>query len=610
MHLRPLLFALIVAVVVSIGSGAAADGIDEHLNDARSLYHAGHWTDATDAFEKAYHDAEDGTKIKAAAALEWGTLLWEQGSYAEARKLVEESLQIARSLNLDDATGELLSTLGHIQSSMGQLSSAESTLNACIQISTELGDDIHRALCRINRRTVRQLQGKNPGPDEEFQADLETLGGADNELSTGVSLSKTADTYRESGDLDRADQLLGQAGDIYRQLGNVPAQLRNRLRRAQLEHHRQNFDKGAELIDGLLAQFRTMDNRPMIIHTLGLKAEQALHRGDAARAVSYYQQALSKARQIDNPQLTGRAHQALCEMNIADSADHCESAAGLFESTGMVFLEIRARAAHGRALQNRGDYEQARTQYRRAINQMKETVDTDTGPHARSLAFQTFNLCRVNAELGTTGGYGSCARAVRKFDAIDGLDDERPATRAAAAHHAARTAAQADRNDDAINHFRDAADRYADLDEPRHQLQAADILLRLGALKSGLTDHRDDVPDTFERGLTLTEELDLDDADTANTHISLTTQLAQFHLTNNDFDAAIERLEPLVETAQQTGHNSEAAWAYNALARAYLQTDRRDDAVEALEAGLPIAEQTGDEEMVERFRDHLENLTE
>ena len=609
--LRTASFVALLALGMLMASTAVAEddsSVDAHLDDARSLYSAGYWTDATEAFETAYENAPEGTKTKAASALEWGTLLWEQGSYAEAKRLVNEALELARELGLDDATGELLSTLGHIEAAMGNLSAAASTLEACIQITDELSDDVHRALCRLNRRNVRELQGKDPGPEEEFRADLNTLDEADSAVSTGVSLTKTATLYRDSDDLDRAYKLLEQAGDIFRESGSVPAQLRNRLRLAQVEHRRGNFEQATELTDGLLDRFQDMQNRPMIVHTRGLIAERAIHEGDASRALDQYRRALSTAQKIDNPQLTGRTHLAICEMNVGESPGHCGRAAGIFETTGMTFLEIRARSAHGRTLQNQRQFEDSRTQYRRAINQLKEAVDTDDGPYARTLAIQKTNLCQVNAELGTSGGYGSCAAALDQLEHAEDIEDDRPGLTAAAQEGAARTAAQADRDGDAIEHFGDAADSYADLDESRHTLRAADLLLRAGALQLA-TDDRDGAATSFQRGIELTEELDTDDSDVASTRVSLKTQLAQLHLNANDWSDAIDRLEALADTAEKLDHQSEAAWAYSGLANAYLQTDRRDDAIEALETGLPLAEAAGDEDLVDTLRNNLDELS-
>ena len=598
-----LLIALVAAPV------AADSAIDDHLDDARSLYEAGHWDDAQSAFETAYEDAEDGTQIKAAAALEWGTLLWERGAYAQAKELVEESLALARDLELDEATGELLVTLGHIEASMGNLSSALANLETCIQLTSELGDDVHRSLCRLNRRNVLELTGQDPGSQQEFDADIETLGDAESARSTGASLIKTAGLYRDNGDFDEAEQLLNQAQQIYRDLGSVPGQARNQLRQAQLEHQREDFEAGRQLRSGLLDQFQEMGNQPMVIHTLALEAEDAIQQGELREGISHYRRALSDAEDIGNPQLTGRTHLALCELNFGESAEHCGEATELFESTGMSFLEIRARSAWGRTLQNRGDYEDARSRYHTAIEQLEDAVDTSEGPYARTRGYLYANLCQTNAELSTTGGFRNCARAVEILDSIDTSDSDRPDLRAATYHATGRMALDAERHDDAIEYLQRAAERYQQLENPQHQVLAADILLRLASVQQQLGAHRGDAPSTFQRGLELSHDLDVDEVDdAADVHTSLMTQLSQFYLQENDWDDAIEYLESLVEFTEEMDDAGNAAWAYSGLANAYLQTDRRDDAIEALHSGHALAQEAGDDDLVETFEENLDEM--
>lgn len=607
--MRRLLFLTTLILCLVASPHLFADGGDTHYTDARSLYTAGHWVEADEAFEEAYERAEEGTRDRAAAALEWATLLWEQGEYAGAKKLAEEAIEIARDLDLDEATGELLSTLGHIEASMGNLQEAEGTLDACISLTAEIGDEVHRSLCRLNRRKVRDLQGKDPGPESQFRSDVNALRNAESALSTGVSLTKTAELYRDNGDYDQADEFLAQAASVYRDVQNVPALARNRLRRAQLEHHRGNFDEARQLTSGLIERFEKMRNRPMIVHTLALKAEDAIHRGNPSEGVNKYRRALSIAEEIDNPQLIARVHLALCEMNFADSPGHCQQATEVFEQSGMTILEIRARTALARTHQVRENFEKAREIFRVAIDQLRNTVDTSDGPFLLSRTLQFANLCQVEAQLRNADGYDACKTAL---DGIEQLDEEvrdrYEDLRAATVSAAGRVAAEGDDGYRAVEHFGEAAELYEELGEQNHRKLAADITLRMGALQYKLSPGQDDAMESFRRGLKLTDGLDLEDDEVAEIHISLKTQLAQAYLHGNEHQRAVERLEPLTETAEQVGDDETAAWAYSGLANSYLQLDRRDDALEALRTGLPLAEEAGDEDLVETFETNLEKL--
>ena len=603
---RVLCVFIIVFFGLNVSTAVADEGAD-HLEDARALYQAGHWDDANQAFEKTYEIAGEGSEIRAAAALEWASLLWEQGSYGDAERLVQEAIELARELGLDNATGQLLVTLGHIEASKGELSAAENTLNICVQLTGELGDDVHRSLCRLNRRMVRTLRGTDPGDEAEFRADIAALQNTDSPLSVGTSLAKTAQLYRDNEDFARAQELLDEAQRAYQSAGSVPAMTRNRLRMVQLLHRQGDFEAAQPRLRGLLTQFETMKNRPMIIQTLALKAEFALYSGENSRALTFYRRALAISDSINNPQLSGRLHLALCEMNFTDSPGHCEEATKRFNNAEMRLLDIRAQTGLARSHQSRGQLEEARQAYREAIKKLEDVVDVE-GPHALTHTIQLANLCQVEVNLGVTGALGTCQKGLEAFSKIgDDLKASQSLLHAATQYAAGRAAVSDREGGPALEHLGKAAEIYLSLDEPQ-PLMAADILLRRGAVQASIEGERENAPATFRRALSLTSDLDRSEENVAKTRIALQTQLAQHRLADERWEASIEILEKLTEEAGEAGDNKSAAWAYSGLARSYMQEDRRDEALAALRSGLPLAERAGDEELVENLRGNLDKL--
>ncbi len=600
---------LFFALLLSTSTAYADSTIEDHLGDARSLYYAGHWEEADEAFESAHQTSEEGTRLRAAAALEWGSLHWEQGNYPRAERLVTEALNLARELEIDEATGELLVTMGHIEASKGELSSAENTLNICIQLTGELGDDLHRALCRLNRRMVRTLQGKDPGSDADYRADLDTLGNAEGSLSVGTSLAKTAELFRNNGDYDRAAEMLDQAEEIYREAGSVPALTKNQLRRAQLMHHRDLYEEARPMLEGLLGRFEAMKNRPMIVHTLSLQAADAIQQSDMEQGVSLYRRALNIAEQIGNPQLIGRVHLALCELNFANSPSHCREATKVFSSTNMRFLEIRAQTSLARTYQARHQFEKSRTTFRKAIEQLEDAVDTSEGPHAVSHTLQYANLCQVEAQLEATGALSTCRQAIEAIENLDEAEQNRHANlRAATIHAAGRTAIQENNARAAIEHLTESAQLYEQRSEPKYQLLAADVLLRLGVIQNESDSAGDDAPDTFERGLKIVANLDRSDSEVAATYVSLKTQLTQRIMADEQWSDSVAMLRKLIALTADVEDDATGAWAYSRLANALIQLDRRDDAVEALESALPLAKEAGDENLIKTVTENLENF--
>ncbi|MFU8805510.1 MAG: tetratricopeptide repeat protein, partial [Bradymonadaceae bacterium] len=272
MKIRYSFYFVVLCFLFPFPQVAFADDAQSLLEEARGQYKSGHWDQAVSSFEKAYKAADEGSVGKAEAALEWGSLLWEQGDYGQAEARVKDALERARALKLDHAIGQLLLTLGHIEASQGRLREAESTLTICVRMAGEEQDRTYQALCRLNRRHVRTLRGQPPGSEAEFRADIAALEQAGTPLSVGTSLAKTAELFQTTGDLGRAMELLERADKHFAGAGSVPAIARNKLRIAQLMQEQGRWSDARGQLDGLVGQFEVMGSRPLLVNALGSTA--------------------------------------------------------------------------------------------------------------------------------------------------------------------------------------------------------------------------------------------------------------------------------------------------------------------------------------------------
>lgn len=601
MKLRPScrLFALTLGLLF-LAPPAFADGGVGALEKAREQYRSGHWDEAAANFERAYAGAAEDSVGKAEAALEWGSLLWEQGRYNEAEAKVKDALERARVLKLDSAIGQLLLTLGHIEASKGQLRQAESTLTICVRMAGEEQDRTFQALCRINRRHVRTLRGQSPGSEAEFRADIAALEQAGTPLSVGTSLSKTAELFHTTGDLNRAMELFERAGQHFNAAGSVPAQARNRLRIAQLMQDQGRWDEARAQLDGLVGQFEVMGNRPLLVNALGSMARDAQRRGDVQQAHALYRRALNTARETRSPQLIARGHLALCE--LGQEPTHCVSAAKFFGDTGIPALQARAKGQLARHHQAQNEFVEARGLYIEVIEILEKQV-VGSSRDESSLVSQYANLCQVELNLGATGSYGRCRDALRKMEAMPKTWQEQNQGMLASTHYAIGVSAvQGEQLRPAMEHLEKAAQITMEMTPPNRSL-AAQALLRLGVVQGRLQAHRDKAENTFERGLAASEGPEL-----LAMRVQHRTQLAQLQLNRSNWSAAVGNLEALVTEAREAKDPKSGAWAYSGLGRALLQQGKRDEAKKALQAGLPLARQSGDAEMVELFEGNLKQF--
>ncbi|MFW5968294.1 MAG: tetratricopeptide repeat protein [Persicimonas sp.] len=584
---------------------SSEDEARELLAEGKEQYESGQWLEARATFEEAEEAAPDDSTERAEALLELSSLLWEQGNYASAEARVDEALELARKLDLHAAIGQLLLTRGHIQASQGRLASSEQTLKLCMNLAEEEGDKLRASLCKLNHRLVRDLRGRPTASEAEYREALKTLEEVGTPLSVGSSLSKTAELYGEGGDHERALELYEQAQGHFDKAGSKPAQLRNRLKIARHLQDKGDHDAARKKLDGLVEAFEGMNNRPALVDALTLTGFDALERGDHQQAKKRFERALSVAGETGSASLEARSHLGLCEFGNeagvdSGTAEHCEAAATAFESVGIPELEARSRSQLAAHHQRLGEHAEASTQYSKAIEILEKSGGDKT--HESALINYRANLCQVEMSMESNGAHYICQRSVDQLESQEKAD---PSMVAATTYAVGVTASREGKTQKGARYLKKAAER-ATTEDYQNPSLAADALLRRGALLAEQKDKRDEAADDFETGLKLVEEADDDSKELDAARIELRTQLAQLELGREKWSAAKEQLEALVdETEDKPGKQ---AWAHHALARAQLKSGDRDEAKKSLEAALPLAKAAGDDDLVEKVKESLEQF--
>lgn len=572
------------------------------VSEARRAYHGARWTEARLRYEDAYQTAPDATPLRVQAALGLSTLLWEQGQYAKARTYIEEALSLARELELNDPIGRLLLTLGHIEGSLGQLESAEQTLNLCVQLASNQNDPVFAPLCRINHRLVRKLQGKSVGPKSEYREALKQLESVDNPLTVGLSLAKTAELHAKGGETQRAFSLLDSAESRYDEAGSRPAQARHRLLKARFLQDAGKWAQARSELDGLLEEFQRMGSKPAMVDTLGLLGNGAERRGGYEQARTYYARALRLARETGSPQKIAKVQLSFCEVSAhaggTEKTEPCRRAIETFGELGMPLLEARSTSALGRNLYKTGSNSEARSHFLDAMRIRDEKVHpelVDDYARARDLA----NLCQIEMREKVTGAFNRCRTTL---ELLDNANIDRPRM-LAATHYAAGIAAKREGHvEEALSHLKKGIEGYVAL-EPIDVTAVADAHLRRGSIFKQ-TDRPDEAAEAFKAGL---DDVQKAEGDRLATVIDLRTQYAQQQLALEQWKKAAEQLETLAKEAEQVGDAGTRAWAYSTLARARnrLESSNEASAREALETALPLAKEAGDEELVETIESNL-----
>lgn len=601
----------ITAACLAIAAPASAQEPVDYtklLTQARASYDMGDWDVAKATYKQVYDGAPDASAQKAEAALEWANILWEQGDYAGASKRAQDALERAQKLGLDSAVGRLLLTIGHVEASQGKLGRSQKTLRLCVSMARDAGDDVSQALCRMNLSLVRRVQGQAGIDQKQLQADIAKLQSANTPLAVGSALVKTAELFEKSGDRAQARAMLDRAHAQFVRAGNVPAQARNRLRKARLMQEAGDFEGARRELLMAKPALERMKNRPSLVSLHGLLGADARQRGELDASRSHLHKALGFAEQTRSPQLVARAHLSLCESYSTPTIDkraasYCALAAEGFKGLKAPELEARARIAQAAIDQKSGHVTQAREEYTRVVA-LLESVSPSLR-NADSIATQRANLCQVDNQLEATGALRSCEAAVAAIRATDD-GPERNWQALAASHYAAGFAAQREKNIKAsLRHFEAAARTYTAHEE---RARAADAHLRMGLTYAAVMQGDELAEKSFQAGLAqaaLAPEGAL--KDTLITQLLF--QLAESQLARKQPADALATLERVVAHTRKIRDVANQANAYNSMAAALLALDRRDEAITALEAGVVlIAKDPSQKKQLRMMRDNIDAL--
>jgi tetratricopeptide (TPR) repeat protein len=591
-----LIFAFLLSPLAFPAVSLALDA-ESSMASARELYASGDWETAKEAYELAYKNSPAGSVARAEATLELASLLWEQGDYIQAEKQARDALAQAKALKLDRAIGRLMLTLGHIEASRGKLSQAEATLKICAKSASD-SDDAHvAALCRVSLRFVKQLRGQ-PVSETEYEKDLTLLRNSGDDMLVGTALAKTSEGFARAGDYTHALGLLNQAQARFVAGGSVPAQARNRLRRAQVYQEMGRWADAAKDLDGLVLDFKNMRNKPSLVTAYSLSGRQAEQNGDTKAAESFFGTATKVSSTMSNPMLIANSELAACEFYARNGNDRavslCKSAGTRFEKAGVPDLAARATIAGARAAHVRGDLKNAREGYVAAVAALETRIYTDSD--RKDLATQYVNLCTIEYQLESKGALTRCRDAIKSLEAVQNRSKEIEGMLGAANLTAGAAAYKIDNSKDAQKHLQAAVtllEKVADIE------RASDAYLRLGRLQYRLKNEA--ASGSFERAIELSREQPLLAQTTTQAHI----QYAQLLMDREKWELAQEQLRPALMAAEAAKEHGTSAWIYSAQARAELKLGNREAAISALKSGVIAAKAAGDKELVKSLQENL-----
>jgi predicted ATPase len=245
--------------------------------------------------------AESLSNTRVRALFAAGVLAAEQGDYASAHALVEESLEMARQLGDKRSTAISLNALAVNTRDMGDLAAARAAFEESLALWRELEDALGVARTLSNLATVVKLQGDFAYATALYDECLTIFHQLEDATGVAWALNHQGDVARDQGDLAAARMLYEQSLATFRQvddqwgIGGSLADLGN------LAREQQDYATADSLYRESLRIFRKLEHKRGIARLLESLACSAAAQAEGEKALRLAGAAAALRQKIGAP---------------------------------------------------------------------------------------------------------------------------------------------------------------------------------------------------------------------------------------------------------------------------------------------------------------------
>lgn len=212
--------------------------------------------------------AEAPTKARARALFAAGVLAGEQGDYASAHTLVEESLQIARGLDDKHGIAVSLNALAVHARDRGDIATSRSLFEESLLLWRESGDQLAVARSISNLANVAKLEGDYARARALYEDCLSIFHELGDRTGIAWSLNYQGDMARDQGDAEAARSLYEQSLATFRELGDRWGIAGSLADLGNLARDQKNFDLAHSLYHESMRMFQELDHKRGIARLL------------------------------------------------------------------------------------------------------------------------------------------------------------------------------------------------------------------------------------------------------------------------------------------------------------------------------------------------------
>jgi predicted ATPase/serine/threonine protein kinase len=234
------------------------------------------------------------TKLRMRALFAAGVLAGEQGDYASAEALINESQDIAHQLGDKTGIAVSLNALAVFARDRGDVATAQMLFEASLGLWRELGDQKAVARALSNLANVLKMQGDYDRARSLYAECLAIFRELEDRTGVAWSLNYQGDVARDQGDSAGAQALYEQGLVIFRELGDRWGLAGTLADLGSLAREQGNYPRGHSLYRESIKIFQELDHKRGIARLLEcfacseaaqLHAERSLRLAGAAAAL-------------------------------------------------------------------------------------------------------------------------------------------------------------------------------------------------------------------------------------------------------------------------------------------------------------------------------------
>jgi len=267
------------------------------------------------------------TKLRMRALFAAGVLAGEQGDYASAEALINESQDIAHQLGDKTGIAVSLNALAVLARDRGDVATAQMLFETSLGLWRELGDQKAVARALSNLANVLKLQGDYERARSLYEECRAIFRGLGDRTGVAWSLNYQGDVARDQGDSAGAQALYEQGLAIFRELGDRWGIAGTLADLGSLAREQRNYPRGNSLYQESIKIFRELEHKRGIARLLECFACSAAAQSHAERSLRLAGAAAALRQNIGAP-LTS-AEQAKLEASLHMARQALSNTAGV-----------------------------------------------------------------------------------------------------------------------------------------------------------------------------------------------------------------------------------------------------------------------------------------